>query len=81
MAISLQAASNGSSATRGYRSRVETASMPPLAASTTSAPSVGSPISSPSLTTASEASTIGTRNSSSPMSASPAARVIRPAVE
>ena len=55
--------------------------MPPLAASTTSAPSVGSPISSPSLTTASEASTIGIRNSSSGMSACPPTRVIRPAVE
>ena len=55
--------------------------MPPLAASTTSAPSVGSPISSPSLTTASEASTIGTRKSSSAMSAWPPTRVIRPAVE
>jgi hypothetical protein len=55
--------------------------MPPLAASTTSAPSVGSPISAPSRTTASEASTIGTRNSSSGMSVCPPARLIRPAVE
>ena len=81
MAISLYAASNGSSAIRGYACRVATASTPPFAASATSAPSVGSPISSPSLITASEASTIGSRNWSSAISGCPATRVIRPAVE
>ena len=55
--------------------------MPPVAANTTSAASVGSPISSPSLTTASEASIIGSKNSSRPMSACPATRLIRPPVE
>ncbi len=44
---------------RGYRSRVSTGSAPPLAASTTSAPSVGSPTRLPSLTTASAHSASG----------------------
>jgi hypothetical protein len=79
--MSLYSASNGSSATFGYACLVETASMPPFAASTIKAPSVGSPISSPSLSTASEASTIGIRNLSSGTSACPAARVMRPSVE
>ena len=48
VAISLYSASNGSSATRGYAARVAAGSRPPFSASTTSAPSVGSPISSPS---------------------------------
>src|SRR6185312_3905267 len=61
-----------------HQQLVAAASMPPLTASTTSAPSVGSPISSPSLTTASEARTIGSRKSSSGISPSPATRVIGP---
>ncbi len=61
VAISLYVASKGSSAILGYSLLVETASMPPFAASATRAPSVGSPISSPSLSTASDARTIGVR--------------------
>ena len=78
VAMSLYSASKGSSATLGYTCLVETASMPPFAASATSAPSVGSPISSPSFSTASEASTIGIRNASSGTSACPATRLMRP---
>ena len=81
VAMSLYSASKGSSAILGYACLVETASMPPFAASATRAPSVGSPISSPSLSTASEARTIGIRNWSSGISARPAARVMRPWVE
>ena len=55
----------------GSASRVATAPTPPFSARTTSAPSVGSPIRAPSLTTASEASTQGSRNASSGTSASP----------
>jgi len=77
----LYAASNGSSAIRGNALRVEAESMPPFSASTTMAPSVGSPIISPSLTTASDASTIGSRNWSSGTSDSPATRRICPSVE
>ena len=43
----LEAESNGTSATRGYSRRVSSASTPSLAASTTRAASVGSPITSP----------------------------------
>ena len=81
VAMSLYSASKGSSAILGYTCLVETASMPPFAASATRAPSVGSPISSPSLSTASEARTIGIRNWSSGTFACPAARVMRPWVE
>ena len=59
--MNLYAASNGTSAMRGYFSRVSTGSTPPLAASTTSAPSVGSPTRLPSLATASAHSAIGSR--------------------
>src|SRR6516164_5097755 len=79
--MSLYSASKGSSAILGCTCLVKTASTPPLAASATRAPSVGSPISSPSLSTASEASTIGSRNSSSGISACPPTRVIWPSVE
>ena len=53
----------------GRRGRVSSTSMPPLAASTTSAASVGSPTISPSRTAASLASAIGSRNGSSGVSA------------
>ena len=59
VAISLYSASNGTSATRGYVLRVSSTSSPPLAARTTSAPSVGSPMQAPSRMTASLASAIG----------------------
>ncbi len=82
VAISLYAVSNGSSAMRGNSARVDSASSPPFPASTTSAPSVGSPIISPaSVTTASAASTIGMRNWSSGTSSWPATRLIVPSVE
>ena len=69
--MSLYAESNGSSATRGYSFRVAAASSPPFSASTTSAPSVGSPIRLPSLTTASAQSASGSRNWSSGTSGGP----------
>ncbi len=80
VAMSLYAASNGSSAMRGYSCRVRTGSIPPLAASTTRAPSVGSPISSPSFTTASAHNAIGSRKGSSGTSAWPPTLLIWPSV-
>ena len=79
--MSLYAASKGSPAILGYACLVETASMPPFAAGATRAPSVGSPVSSPSLSTASGARTAGIRNWSSGICACPAARVMRPWAE
>ena len=78
VAMSLYAASKGTSAIRGYRSRVSTGSTPPLAARTTSAPSVGSPTRPPSFATASEERAIGSMYWSSDASGSPATRVDLP---
>ena len=80
-AISLYSESNGSSARRGKFLLVSSESKPPFSARTTSAPSVGSPIISPSFTTASEARIIGIMNWSSGTSLVPAERRIVPSVE
>jgi hypothetical protein len=56
--MNLYSESNGTSASRGYARRVCSASTPSFAASTTSAASVGSPMTAPSsLTVASLSST------------------------
>ena len=68
-------------ARRAKVKRVVFASSPPFSASTTRAPSVGSPISSPSSTTASDASSIPMRTWSSGTSESPATRLMLPSVE
>ena len=57
--MSLYSASKGTSPTRGFSFRVSSTSRPLFAASTTSAPSVGSPMHAPSRMTASFASAIG----------------------
>ena len=69
--MSLYSASNGTSPTRGCSRRVSSTSRPPFAASTTSAPSVGSPMHAPSRITASFASAIGSMNGSSDWSSTP----------
>ncbi len=79
--MNLYSESNGTSATRGYSRRVSSTSIPPFAASTTRAASVGSPTISPSWTAASLASAIGIRNGSSGVSDSPQVRRIFPVVE
>ena len=81
VAMSLYSASNGTSATRGYVRRVASTSSPALAASTTTAPSVGSPTHAPSRITASLASAMGSANGSSGTSPVPATDRIRPTVE
>ena len=81
VAMNLYSESNGTSATRGNSRRVSSTSIPPFAASTTRAASVGSPTISPSWTAASLASAIGIRNGSSFVSDSPQVRRILPVVE